>query len=542
MYIAPNGVCHVLKDVPLDDTYEHTLWFDMDNKRSQYDYFISKKKYTFTGLTYTRYGEGIIIVQKPAEQMYDCNYLMFQNTGYGDKWFYAFITRVEYENNTTSTIYFQIDVMQTWHFDYTPKQCFIEREHSVTDVIGENLVPENLEKGDYITLNTSRLSGKTPETFERSVAILVTGIATGLDDDISSLFNPPNYYGNIPVPCYVLSISMQSEQLPRIIQILGELYSADTEGNQIVAMFVYPSEYIPLSQGGRSIFTKLTFDKPPLSKRIDGKTPLNNKLYTYPYCCYTIETPSCAVELKYELTDRSASSNLEIQGQFNVGGTVICIPTNYGGVPKAYDKTVVLNGFPQLAWVNDGYQQYFATHSNRIFESVQRAQRTFNASNIQALTSMATGLKYGKTDTTLLGTGSKIVTGVSNLANNIGEILATQQDSVALPDSLNGSIQGCDTLIASNEADFYRYTKSIRPEFVTIIDDYFTRYGYATHLTKVPNRNSRPHFNFVKTVRATLTGSVPADDMRVICSIYDAGVTFWKNGDEVGNYDVDNRP
>ena len=44
----------------------------------------------------------------------------------------------------------------------------------------------------------------------------------------------------------------------------------------------------------------------------------------------------------------------------------------------------------------------------------------------------------------------------------------------------------------------------------------------------------------VKTVGATVTGSVPADDMKKICSIYDNGITFWKNGSEVGQYNLDN--
>ena len=67
-------------------------------------------------------------------------------------------------------------------------------------------------------------------------------------------------------------------------------------------------------------------------------------------------------------------------------------------------------------------------------------------------------------------------------------------------------------------------------------------FGYATRRCKKPNRNSRPHWNYVKTVGATVTGSVPADDMKKICSIYDNGITFWKNGSEVGDYSLDNSP
>ena len=84
--------------------------------------------------------------------------------------------------------------------------------------------------------------------------------------------------------------------------------------------------------------------------------------------------------------------------------------------------------------------------------------------------------------------------------------------------------------------------KAITREFAVKIDDYFNRYGYQTNNVKVPNRNSRPHWNYVKTVGCSIKGSIPADDKSLICRIYDNGITFWKNGSEVGDYSLDNSP
>ena len=70
--------------------------------------------------------------------------------------------------------------------------------------------------------------------------------------------------------------------------------------------------------------------------------------------------------------------------------------------------------------------------------------------------------------------------------------------------------------------------------------DYFDMFGYATHRVKIPNRSIRPHWNYVKTNGCVLRGNAPADDVRKICTIYDDGITFWKNGDEIGNYSLDN--
>ena len=55
-----------------------------------------------------------------------------------------------------------------------------------------------------------------------------------------------------------------------------------------------------------------------------------------------------------------------------------------------------------------------------------------------------------------------------------------------------------------------------------------------------PNRTASPHYTYIKTIDCEISGSLPADTAAKICSIYDNGVTFWRNGNEVGNYSVDN--
>lgn len=113
------------------------------------------------------------------------------------------------------------------------------------------------------------------------------------------------------------------------------------------------------------------------------------------------------------------------------------------------------------------------------------------------------------------------------------------QASIAA-DISKGNLNNGGGNVANGKQQFYGGRCSVRKEYARMIDDYFTMFGYAVHRVKKPNRSSRPHWNYVKTVGATVTGSVPADDMRKICNIYDNGVTFWKNGSEVGQYNLDN--
>ena len=181
MYIQPETNVKILKNVPLDNPYDHTLWFN--NATEQASYFADNlTKFHLTNYTYQRVNKGAIRVEINANKLYDCNYLMFQNTAFGNKWFFAFIKSVEYVNNVCSEITFEIDVMQTWLFDYHMDRCFVEREHVSDDRIGVNLVNENFNVTNYVATNVTTVNLKD----KGMVAIgLATDTPTG-DYDPSS--------------------------------------------------------------------------------------------------------------------------------------------------------------------------------------------------------------------------------------------------------------------------------------------------------------------------------------------------------------------
>ena len=155
MYIEPNTNIKLLKNVPLDNSYSNTIYFT--DKSSQIAYFSTKVKHNLTNYTYQRVNKGSMRVGLSADKCYECNYLMFQNTSYGSKWFYAFITSVEYVNNEVCEIRFEIDVIQTWFYSCTLKQCFVEREHSETDNVGDNIQPEPVNVGEYVVSDYSQI-------------------------------------------------------------------------------------------------------------------------------------------------------------------------------------------------------------------------------------------------------------------------------------------------------------------------------------------------------------------------------------------------
>ena len=70
----------------------------------------------------------------------------------------------------------------------------------------------------------------------------------------------------------------------------------------------------------------------------------------------------------------------------------------------------------------------------------------------------------------------------------------------------------------------------------------FDLYGYAYNGITVPNINSRPEWNYVKTVGMTGEGALPSDDSKAIDSYFNSGIRFWNWGDHIGDYSLNNRP
>jgi hypothetical protein len=114
-----------LSGVPLNSDYKHTRWFD--TQTAQEDYFLSKNVvHSMPQATFQRIeGKNFISVNTNIDSLWSTNYVMFQNASYNTKWFYAFVTKLEYKNAGTTYVHFDIDVLQTWMFSMTFKPSYI---------------------------------------------------------------------------------------------------------------------------------------------------------------------------------------------------------------------------------------------------------------------------------------------------------------------------------------------------------------------------------------------------------------------------------
>ena len=520
MEIQPNSNIKILRNVPLDTSYDHTIAFV--SATAQANYFAGLTKYNLTGYSYQRVNKGRARVGILADNLYDCNYMMFQNTAFGTKWFYAFIKSVEYVNNDTSEIEYEIDDMQTWWFDFNFDYCFVDREHSVTDNLYENLVPENLDVGDYTVQDVD-----THYFGDWMILITASQDAGG---------QPPvgQTIANVYTSLYMLA-NILVEHPNQINQAL-DWYIQNGQEDAIITVQEYPAGF-----GLNEVreYQPMTITQP---STIDGYTPKNKKLFTDPYSKLIVTNRAGGeVELKWEQWASGHVAEFQMYSCALGNPTIITIPKNYRGKSLDWDSSLVWQNAPVCPFSGDAYKAYWAQHKYSTMSNAISSLTGSLGSGVGAYAGYQTyagknpaGAKAGALSA-IAGAGMSIIDGIRGL-------LAKNEDVKAIPNKAHGNAN-TDYLVAGLNQQRFEYQKvCIRSQFARIIDDYFTRYGYATRRNKIPNINSRPHWNYVKTIGCTITGSIPADSASHICQIMDNGITFWKNGSEIGNYSLDNSP
>ena len=137
----PQTTFYLLRNIKIDHSNTNQILFD--SKEQQQAYFMAHKAFEVLEGTYQRKTIGIINVPFLYDDIADCNYIMWQNANYSDKWYYAFILEIKYTNPNLSQIVYDLDVIQTYMFDVEFKECYINRQHE-----------DRYDKDGYPVINT----------------------------------------------------------------------------------------------------------------------------------------------------------------------------------------------------------------------------------------------------------------------------------------------------------------------------------------------------------------------------------------------------
>ena len=545
----PNITRVYLLDTPLEGDYENTLYFD--SKEAQREYMLSKVKHSFTDFSYQR-KDGFIRVPMHIDKLYDCNYVMYQNTAYSNKWFYAFITDMVYvsgnEDGTDgrTDIYIQADVIQTWLLDYEVLPSFVEREHTASDEIGEHTYPEGLETGEYVC-SGKRDVGPTKSGGDGMVIASTINLAEKINIDLfdkydtvrgglyNGVFSGLNYY-------YV----GRSNDSINISTLLKEI-DKEGQGEGIHSIFMSPVGYLDLKRfddGTTSIKVNeyyisiinntstpkilkpenLRIERPVL---IGGHKVRNNKLFTNPYCYLLVSNNSGLANIyEYELFDEGVA-DFKIISAVTPGMSVRIIPVNYKGLEENNEEGLNLGKFPICAWSTDTYTNWLTQQGMNIGLEIGSGIAQIGGALVAA---------YGTAGAAAPLSGAMMASGISQIANAVSSVYSHSK----IPPMAKGNINSGDVSYAYDLTRFSYYQMSIKKEYAEIIDNYFDMYGYKICKVKQPEVAKRANWWYTKTLNVNIDGAIPGKDMQIIKDCYNRGIRFWRNPSKVGDYSLDN--
>lgn len=582
---TPNSIIHIGR-VPFDNSYAHTMTFASPTAQAEF-YLINcmTQVLTHDKYTYVRMNNAIRVPFN-AESLYTYNYVMYKNANYGDKWFYAFIVAVNYVNENMTELVLELDVMQTWYFDYDLEQCFVEREHVNDDTWGAHLNPEPSMSVEYIHtafVERNMLAG-------RNYICMMVSQMPKVVNFVDEQGNPQQgYKGSTPVSgglyqnqysaCNILLFKTWETGQIDCFKAMVNAMNLVGAGEAIVDCFTVPGQgvlasditavnfsneitFYELNQGASPTAWSDIFQRPT---SLDGYTPHNNKCLTYPYAYLELGDYSGRTqELKLEFFTydgvNNRSGRLEEHMCGISDGVGYVIPVGYDGIAAGTNldsrtyAPFTFNFMNKIPWTYSAYLNWMAQNAMVNQMAILGSMAALSIGLGTGLAGFA-GMRAGTAALEAVSTKSaraaatasmhrgesQIKSGIQGVVGGAGGMMGTfaNIDRMSrIPAKASGNTEG-NSKYQNGYAGWYRSIVTLRHEFAEIVDKFFDMYGYQVDLVKVPNRTGRRSWNYVKTANADMHGDVPAEDMARINAIYNAGITFWHTSD-IGNYSLTN--
>lgn len=595
-YRQPTSTIMVCHGYPCDRDHENTLYFA--SKAAQWTYMRSLIKYTFTAQSYQRYAKNTLRIAARADDLYDCNYLIFSNVALSASStpadsvpvFYCFIDSVEYINENTTEVKYTIDDLQTFWFNFSMGECYVEREHTETDELYEHLVPENITVGptyshirDTVDLTKFSAPG-TPSTVPLwSLLIMyvpndqgkywssVTSYSGDPENPDSYLSTPSMSSTNCRQPLpgqqglnvatvgeirnmvysaakyfYLHLPPFTQSSLSKINQMIAyvrDQFVTETPDAQIISvtmvprLFAFPqtSDVWSAPDGaGPTVDMTRQVIRPTAIRGPENTAyfPRNLRLFSYPFCYAKIDNENGQQkEFCWEyLSGGVGNAPFKITGVVTAAPEAVAYPAVYNGEDRKYSENgVTIQPSINTLWSVDSYNTWL--QNNKMTVTLGLVAQT-----IQAIS----GAQQGNAQ----GVGGMIGTA------------AQMYDRQSMPDRLIGNQSQSAIPNVLGKFGFMFEQVNVYPEVARRIDNYFDLYGYAVENLKIPNVKDpnvtlRPCWNYVKTNGAVIlpasnagsANSMTVDELQRIKEIFDKGVRFWMNPAKVGQYSSqDNAP
>lgn len=589
----------LMSGVPFSNDYKNTRWFD--TKTAQTNYFTAKPTtYVKADHTFQRIeGRHYIKANASIDSLWGTNYLMFQNTDYNSKWFYAFVTKLEYVNPSTTLVYFEIDVFQTWKFEMNFKPSFVIREHCPlwntdgTPVV--NTIDEGLNYGtEYETVSVENykpsgdllylviVTKETMHTTSTLTSKMILPTLNGMPQPLSYYIHPfRTTDGEVPL----LNIG-GTQPLTSILAFLKGIFTHTDAVNNVVSLYVtdyigkyatYDGTTLTLDSASfepatvkdssnvdlKTIYAKSLLDYESITHDMGNKyTGFNSvdesKLLMYPYTVtYLDDFKGNRMLLKNEYI-KNTNLVLRVKGSLGTSNKVAYSVDDYLSdsdltfdekFKMSLEHSLINNNPNDISILNDFLSAYLQGNRNQIEN--QKSAIMFNGT-VGALTGGMVGMAQSTYSANVGGArrmlanpfgvgaaGLQATTGVGHAIIEMQGLQAKQKDIDNTPAQMV-KMGGNSAFDFGNDYNgVYVIKKQITQEYRETLTHFFNMFGYKVNRVKVPNFHTRQNWNYVQTSNCTVLGNMNNEDLGELRKVFDSGITLWHT-DDVGNYALEN--
>lgn len=392
----------LFQDCPFDNTYEHTLQATtIESKKSWLEanctYNAAEDK--FDDLMYIKIdsssdrGTMRLKVKDMKAFGYNYCYINFLLKGYT---YFCFITGCRYINDatagqSTSTegIYefdIEIDLLMTNLLNEDQlRPCFVERQHSESDKMYENLEPEPIAIPEHYKVKTTDIIYKRAEdqygpgvpasmhSFNSSYAALVIAVADaeGWQVQMDGVYMPVTLY----------YVSMNDPGAGDQIRTVFRNHSGTDHERDIVACYMVPGclikDFYYSGEGpdGQCINNNLYVptsvelalnpvgDYSTYGGKYTNLAIKNKKLYAYPYRFSMLSThEGNEVMLRDEFFANRSNAKLSMYFTITPSPVLRIVPKDYANEQglEADNNVLTVNNFPMVPWAYSAYDNFIA--------------------------------------------------------------------------------------------------------------------------------------------------------------------------------------
>ena len=599
--ITPQAAIHLV-NVPFDGTQNHTLYFSTKAAQNTYFEGLQKQTftdYTYIKKDNAIKIELNYELAKNYNYLYYDN-ITQTNTGLTNKRIFAFITRMEYVNENTTKLYIKTDVIQTYLTEIlsdTTSVSYINKQHvkKSDDIIGKYLLDEGIQGSEYVKSqlldetdydnDTSSIQWPSDMSADAKLTwfnnslngyMVIVGCSQSIIPGTENLLKNRNY-GGIYSGLYYYAFG-NVDQLSVFIEylnqsaLIGAIYNMfmlpvsistwapknsnisyltyDEEGNSTEATvnlrWFYLSSTTYRSLDTLHCTTPTNFRYAGSTLVSNGYTPHNNKLYTYPYCCIQLSNNNGGIaNYMYEYFDNKSDCQIKVNGTVSQGGSIIAYPLNYKGRSSNWDEPLDMAKFPTCSWNTDSYTNWLTqngvSRSNRYrYAQEDLYQGYWNAASGAVTSLMSSGISPESITKTFMSTADTMINAYKNHDRAIDSLEEENYRAKLVPDAINNGTATPEVLYSMGTFEYTAWALTITGERAKQIDSYFDRFGYTVNSYDniVQAITSRSKWNYIKTADCHINANIPDEDLVQIEELFNNGITFWKNPNEVYRYDL----